>query len=144
MFHVGCPMMASVPSVQEFEGAKYISIFCQNVLVNWSVYCMVLFHIFRLHPHDVLRIVGWQFCQSHLCSKLSCFFQNVLVKFSFSEKATKIWKNLPLVLTLLSKNSCFVKTSGRFFPILWPSHNVLTLNKKLSNHINFGYLLVKK
>ena len=49
------------------------------------------------------------------------------LKFSFSEKGTKIWKNLPLVLTLLSKNSCFVKTSGRFFPILWPSHNVLTL-----------------
>jgi hypothetical protein len=50
-----------------------------------------------------------------------------VLKFSFSEKSTKIWKNLPPVLTLLSKNSCFVKTSGRFFLILWPSHNVLTL-----------------
>jgi hypothetical protein len=30
-------------------------------------------------------------------------------------------------LTLLSKNSCFVKTGGRFFQILWPSYNVLTL-----------------
>ena len=50
------------------------------------------------------------------------------VKFSFSEKAKKIEKNLLLVLTLLSKNSCFGKTSGRFFfLILWPSHNVLTL-----------------
>ena len=49
------------------------------------------------------------------------------VKSSFSEKAIKVWKNLPLVLTLLSKNSCFVKTGGRFFQILWPSHNVLTL-----------------
>ena len=36
------------------------------------------------------------------------------VKFSFSEKAKKIEKNLLLVLTLLSKNSCFGKTSGRF------------------------------
>ena len=51
----------------------------------------------------------------------------VSVKFSFSEKGTKIRKNLPLVLMLLSENSCFAKTSGRFFPILWPSHNVLTL-----------------
>ena len=33
----------------------------------------------------------------------------------FSEKATKIWKNLPLVLTLLSRSSCFVKADGRFF-----------------------------
>ena len=50
------------------------------------------------------------------------------IKFSFSEKATKIWKNLPLVLTLLSKNNCFVKTSGRSFQIFRPSHNVWTLN----------------
>ena len=33
---------------------------------------------------------------------------------------------------LLSKNSCFVKISGRFFPILWPSLNVLTLKQKLN------------
>ena len=52
-----------------------------------------------------------------------------LIKFRFSEKATKIWKNISLVLTLLSKNRCFVKTDGRFFPILWPSHNILTLSK---------------
>ena len=38
-----------------------------------------------------------------------------IVKSSFSEKATKIWKNLPLILTLLSKN---VTTGGRFFFIL--------------------------
>ena len=40
-----------------------------------------------------------------------------LLKFSLSEKATKIWKNIPLVLTLLSKKICFVITSERFFPI---------------------------
>ena len=34
------------------------------------------------------------------------------LKSSFSKKAAKIWKNLPLVLTLLSKNSCFVKLCG--------------------------------
>ena len=26
-------------------------------------------------------------------------------------------------MTLLSKNSCFVKTGGRFFENCWPSHN---------------------
>ena len=41
----------------------------------------------------------------------------VAVKSRFSEKATKIWKNIPLVLTLLSKKICFVITSERFFPI---------------------------
>ena len=50
-----------------------------------------------------------------------------LVKFSFSEKAIKIWKNIPLVLRLLSKNNCFAKTGGRFFQILWPSHNIWTV-----------------
>ena len=42
-------------------------------------------------------------------------------------KGQKNLKNLPLVLKLLSKNSCFVKTDRRFFQILWPSHNVLIL-----------------
>ena len=28
---------------------------------------------------------------------------------------------------LLSKNSCFLKTGGRFFQSLWPSHNILIL-----------------
>ena len=51
-----------------------------------------------------------------------------LLKFSFSEKATKVWKNLPLDLKLLSKNNCFVKTSGRLFQILRPPHNIWTLN----------------
>ena len=37
------------------------------------------------------------------------------VKFRFSEKATNFEKNLPLVLTLLGKNSCFIKTDGSFF-----------------------------
>ena len=49
------------------------------------------------------------------------------VKFSFSEKATKFWKNLLLVLILLSKNSYFVKTGGRLFQTLLPCHNVWTL-----------------
>ena len=43
------------------------------------------------------------------------FLLDDLLKFSFSEDATKIWKNLPLALMLLNKNSCFAKTSGRFF-----------------------------
>ena len=53
-----------------------------------------------------------------------------VLKFSFSEKATKIWKNLPLVLTLLSKNNCFVKTGWRSFQILWLPHNIWTLKIK--------------
>ena len=32
-----------------------------------------------------------------------CFLISSLLKFRFSEKATKIWKNIPLVLTLLSE-----------------------------------------
>ena len=46
-----------------------------------------------------------------------------LSKFRFSEKATQIWRNLPLVLMLLSKRQ---KKVGDFFQILWPSHNIFT------------------
>ena len=49
--------------------------------------------------------------------------------------ATKNGKNLPLVLTLQSKYSCFVKTGGTFFQILWPSHNALTLRKAFNSFI---------
>ena len=65
-----------------------------------------------------------------------------VVKFSFPEKATKIWRKIPLVLTLLSKNSCFVKTGERFFQILWPSQNVLTLpDNKLSKQTQRGIIV---
>ena len=55
-------------------------------------------------------------------------YKSLEIKFSFSEKTTKIWKNLPLVLIVLSKN-CFVKTGGKFFQIFWPSHNIWTLKE---------------
>ena len=60
-------------------------------------------------------------------------YQVFFLKFSFSEKVTKIWKNIPLVLTLLSENNCFVITGGRFFQILWPSHNVWILTHFLQS-----------
>ena len=34
---------------------------------------------------------------------------------------------------LLSKNSCFAKTGGLFFQIVWPSHKVLTLHVSRKN-----------
>ena len=58
-----------------------------------------------------------------------------LLKFSFSEKAIKLLKNLPLVLTLLSKTMFFFKTGGRFFHILWPFHNIWTLIKEESRFL---------
>ena len=67
---------------------------------------------------------------------------NLMLKSSFSEKPTKIWKNLPLVLMLLSKHNCFVKTGGRFFQILWPCLNfnndlIWMLNLKFK-HLMWG------
>ena len=44
-----------------------------------------------------------------------------LLKSSFSEKSIKIWNNI--LLTLLSKNNCFVKRSGRFFQIFCQNEN---------------------
>ena len=47
---------------------------------------------------------------------------------AFLKRPQKLKKNLPLALI---KNSCFVKTSGSFFQILWPSLNVLTITTPL-------------
>ena len=45
---------------------------------------------------------------------------------------------------LLSENSYFVKTGGRFFHILWPSHNVLTspASSSSTNEVTLKCLLL--
>ena len=48
----------------------------------------------------------------------------LFIKFRFFEKATKIWKKNSHLFWGYWVN---VKTIGRFFQILWPSHNLLTL-----------------
>ena len=48
-------------------------------------------------------------------------------KVQFFWEGHKIRQKLPLVMTLLSKTAVLSKQVGDFFPILWPSHNVLTL-----------------
>ena len=49
------------------------------------------------------------------------------VKFSFYEKATKIWKNLHLFWHYWVNTAVLSKQVEDFFQILWPSHNILTL-----------------
>ena len=44
------------------------------------------------------------------------------LKFRYSEKATKIWINLPLFF-----DDTNIKKSGRLFQILWPSQSIWTL-----------------
>ena len=54
----------------------------------------------------------------------SWFF--VIIKFIYSEKFPKIWKNLQLLLTLLS-TYVITKKCDIFFNFLWPSQNIWTL-----------------
>ena len=55
------------------------------------------------------------------------------VKSSFSEKATKNWKKYLTCFDTTEWKQLFCQKGGRFFQILWPSHNVLTLNNKRSH-----------
>ena len=50
----------------------------------------------------------------------------LVLKFIYSEKATKIWNNLPLWRYWV-KTTVMSKQVGDFFQILWPSHNIWTL-----------------
>ena len=43
-----------------------------------------------------------------------------MIKFIYSEKATKFWENLPLCFDI----EVISKKVGDFFQILWPSHNI--------------------
>ena len=71
-----------------------------------------------------------EFWLSFFAEQSNYLIFHTFLKSSFSKKVTKIWINLPLVLTLLSKKNCFVKTGGRFFQILWPPHNFWTLKSR--------------
>ena len=69
-----------------------------------------------------------------------CFFvtdkiNTYLVKLRFSEKATKIWRTLPLSFD-------FTTISGRFLQILWPSPSIwiltiqVFLTQAMLEHVN--------
>ena len=116
-------VQVSIPSwnVWHKKGQAIVSKISQHIFHNLSY--SKPWYVVPTHSYTCLRLL-YIFYRCTWVDRLP-----YPVKFSFSEKATKNWKNLPFVLTLLSKNSCFVKTGGRFFQILWPSHNVLTLLK---------------
>jgi hypothetical protein len=57
---------------------------------------------------------------SFSCEPASSFYPSCVLKFRYSEKATKIWKNLALCFDIIMQ---FQKKVGDFLKILWPSYN---------------------
>ena len=93
-------MQATTSSVF-FLVSRYQSKWCPFLVHNWASS-----RSWWVSAVEVLINIGFKF-HSYWS----------FLKFSFSEKVTKIWKNLPLVLTLLSRNSCFVKEVADFFKL---------------------------
>ena len=88
----------------------------------WSASSITYFY-FSIHLGTVmLKFLKSEYAIKDFVSKVQLFWKG--------HKILK--KKLPHVLTLLSKNSCFVKTDGRLFQIMWPSLNVLNLAKAKS------------
>ena len=81
-----------------------------------------------------IRIWVWE----HFVFAWMCFYQNMALKLRFSEKATKIWRNLPLVLTLLSKRQKMWKIFFKFCGFLTISWLLFRSKKQL---IRNGILL---
>ena len=82
-----------------FSPQKHRLDFCKNCNNFWGTY-----QTFTKPSGDLMRQNrSKDIRKSELCWNFS--FVLCDLKFSFSEKATKIWKNLPLLLMLLSKNS---------------------------------------
>ena len=117
-------MSCSRPSFLKFIYSEKVTTFCEISTLNLTVVHMTNRRWkFRKQLWPSQNIWTSLYTPKQILVRISMQY----LKFSFSEKATKIWKNLPIVLTLLSNNSCFVKKGGRFFQILQPSHNLLTL-----------------
>ena len=79
-----------------------------NSGLSWRRTPVLDSEFFTLQPENFLHLVNFILWPIYYLPKY-------VVKSSFSKKATKIWKNIQLVLTLLSKNNCFVKIGRRFF-----------------------------
>ena len=88
------------------EGAKLDLVSTEANILAYAYGKGKVFKFNCSNPKDLCSGTEWELLDT---------LKGELVKSSFSEKAVKIKKNLPTVLTLLSKNSCFVKTGGRFF-----------------------------
>ena len=120
------------------------------LLCDWTTNSSLLWFLF-MHTYKVsenYRFAHFQTPQFFLHTKdeMIIFVTYLVLKQSKNVGVSKVqlfWevhknlKKLTLVLTLLNKNSCFFKTSGRFFPILWPSHNVITL---IGNHVLYSHV----
>ena len=110
---------------------------------EWFILCGSYYLEVDLHFFQYQQDNGVMIQEIHTIFSLHCnsLTENSKIAFcwiksGFSEMATKIWKNLPLASTLLSKKSCFVKTGERFFQILWPSHKVL-----ISTNVNLIWMI---
>ena len=78
------------------------------------------FHFFHILQEQSRR----QITRSFYSEKKKNTVNYDCLKFRFSEKTTKIWKNILLILTWLSKH----RNKWEIFKnVLWPSHNIVTL-----------------
>ena len=116
---------------QDFEAMWKSMIFCQiirrsNVTVNSLIVSTLLrSNVHKLKPS---RQKSFTFPCFFLLFLNANFFWRLglnLVKLGYSEKASKLEKNLPHKLWRYS-----VKLSGRLFQILWPSQNIQALKCK--------------
>ena len=77
-------------------------------------------------PSKIRYFCGWYFHQKgyEMVVFVHCSNKNlIIIKFIYSEKATKFCEIFPLLLTECTA----VKVRGRFCKILWPSQNIWTL-----------------
>ena len=103
---------------RKFHWVMMLLLVCNNRLTDRSC-------ILKNGQRKSMKIVKIIFVSYKIWSKVH-FFKQVFCK------AQKIWKNLPIVLTLLGKNSCFVKTGGRFFSNFVAFSQFLDFNTKCS------------
>ena len=114
--------------------------FCKFLVINIILFGVnVLFDLRTILPQSGLSVPAVEYhsnqlerfwkknlLSSVLCILLSIFFLcESLVKFIYSEKATKFFRNLPL--TFIGLQYIRSKVRGRFRKILWPSQNIWTL-----------------
>ena len=111
-----------LPKGTNYNIIRFMNLFVsENVgMIPIRIWYLMQFFSRKLISHKWHNLDVWKLCNSP-------------VKFRYSEKTTKIWKNLPLCFDI-TKYIIFKKVED-FFTFLWSSQNIWTLCTARNKHV---------
>jgi hypothetical protein len=110
--------IAQLPTIVSYYSvSKLFFLVLYNVCIIWHTLN------YKSVAYNIVMYIFFTFDRKYLICVAERLFPSLL-KFRYCKKATKLKKNLPLVLNSLNTVS---PKWEMFYKLLWPSHNIWTL-----------------